>query len=90
VDRPDGHGARADAQRISQVLAGLAYPAAKWRILAQVDHYGADAASRAQLWGLPVASYRDLHEVLAVLGLASDRRAHRPPAGGVAQVRPVP
>jgi hypothetical protein len=64
---------RADRQRIAQVLAGLHYPAARWQVLAEADHYGADAGSRAQLHALPPAIYRDLGDVLVRLGLLSAR-----------------
>jgi hypothetical protein len=71
VDRRNGHRPelRAEALRISQVLAGLRYPAAKWQVLAEADHYGADVASRAQLWTLPAGTYADLSGVLGQLGL---------------------
>jgi hypothetical protein len=71
VTRIDGDrsGVRAAAVRISQVLAELDYPAAKWEVLAEADHYGADMASRAQLWALPAGTYPDLTSVLVGLGL---------------------
>jgi hypothetical protein len=91
VHRPDARGARAQAQRIAQVLAGLAYPAAKWQILAEADHYGADSASRAQLWSLPARIYPGLGDVLAALGLvALERRARSRPTGSAdARRRPA-
>jgi Protein of unknown function (DUF2795) len=58
---------RADAERVSQVLAGLAYPAAKWQILMYAENYGADAYTRAELWALPTGEYRDLGAVLTAL-----------------------
>jgi len=80
-DRPtgDGVGVRPAVQGITQVLAGLEYPAAKWQVLAEADHYGADSASRAQLWTLRPGTYRDLRSVLAELGLVADTRI---PASG--------
>ena len=63
----------ADVQRITQVLAGLDYPAARWQVLAEADHYGADAGSRQQLHALPSLTYRDLGDVLVALGLLSVR-----------------
>lgn len=66
---PRRRDVRADVQRIAHVLADLEYPAAKWRVLAEADHYGADAQTRAQLWALPSGVYEDLDGVLAGLGL---------------------
>jgi hypothetical protein len=83
----NGHDARADAQRISQVLAGLRYPAARWQVLAEADHYGADSASRAQLWALPPGVYDDLSSVLVELGLLA-RNGRRPRARAAAPRRP--
>lgn len=66
---------QADVERIGQVLDGLLYPAARWQVIAQADHYGADAVTRAQLVALPVRAYVDLGAVLAALGLfVPDRR----------------
>lgn len=58
---------RADAERLSQVLAGLGYPAAKWQILMHAENHGADACTRADLWSLPTGEYRGLAAVLAAL-----------------------
>ena len=60
---------RADAQRITQVLTGLAFPAAKWQLIMHAEDYGADASTRAELWALPVGSFRDLDAVLVALGV---------------------
>jgi hypothetical protein len=76
-DDGNGRDISADAQRISQVLAGLRYPAARWQVLAEADHYGADSASRAQLWTLPAGVYEDLSSVLVELGLLA-RNGRRP------------
>ncbi|WP_219416969.1 DUF2795 domain-containing protein [Pseudonocardia nigra] len=62
----------ADAQRISQVLAGITYPAAKWQLIMQAEEYGADAGTRAELWALPTGTYADLAAVITAVGL--DRR----------------
>jgi hypothetical protein len=58
---------RADAERVSQVLAGMDYPAAKWQLLMQAEEYGADASTRAELWSLPTGQYADLDAVLSAL-----------------------
>jgi hypothetical protein len=68
------HEIPTDADRISQVLAELRYPAAKWQVLAEADHYGADSTSRAQLWTLQPGVYPNLHSVLVALGLRAYRR----------------
>jgi hypothetical protein len=60
---------RADVERISQVLAGLDYPAAKWQLIMCAEEYGADAGTRAQLWSLRAGSYPGLAAVLGALGL---------------------
>ena len=65
----NGRTTGTDVARLSQVLAGLRYPAAKWQIIAHADHYGADSVSRALLWSLPVAVYRDLAAVCTALGV---------------------
>lgn len=62
-------------ERIGQVLHGLSFPAARWQVMAEADHYGADSVTRAQLSTLPIRTYPDLAEVLAALGLhVVDRR----------------
>jgi hypothetical protein len=58
---------RADAERVSQVLAGMVYPAAKWQLLMAAEEYGADASTRAELWSLPTGEYADLDAVLSAL-----------------------
>lgn len=76
---------RADVQRISQVLAGIPFPAAKWQLIMEAEDYGADAATRAELWALPTGSYADLTAVLAALGLAA-----QVPAAGRYRMQPAP
>lgn len=68
---------RADIERISQVLAGIPWPAAKWQLLSHAEEYGADASTRAQLWGLAPGRYSSLAAVLAALGLAGGPRPLR-------------
>jgi hypothetical protein len=78
------HGGGAEVRRLSQVLAGLEFPAAKWQIVIHAEDYGADAASRSQLWTLAPQTYPDLTAVFAALGLtpAGRRvRSGRPPGG---------
>ena len=78
-----GSDRRAEVERIGQVLVGLSFPAARWQVLAEADHYGADSVSRAQLSTLPIGTYPDLAEVLAALGLFVSNRRLR-------AVRPAP
>jgi hypothetical protein len=61
------HGAA--ERRVSQVLAGVAFPAARWQLVMHAEEYGADAATRAQLWALRVRTYADLTAVLHAMGL---------------------
>jgi hypothetical protein len=69
---------RADAERVSQVLAGLTYPAAKWQILMHAENYGADAFTRAELWSLPTGEYPDVDSVLTALRSTADVAAAVP------------
>ena len=68
----------ADAERVSQVLSGLSYPAAKWQILMHAENYGADAFTRVELWSLPTGEYRDVESVLAALNSSADATAAIP------------
>ncbi|MGQ0575126.1 MAG: DUF2795 domain-containing protein [Pseudonocardia sp.] len=79
---------RADIERISQVLAGLDWPAAKWQLISYGEEYGADAGTRAQLWALPPGTYPSLRGVLVAMGLVGTMRSLRRPA--VLARRPVP
>lgn len=72
-------GTQADVQRVRHVLAGLAFPAAKWQLIIHAEDYGADARTRADLWALPSGDYPDLRSVLVALGLAATP-PQRPPA----------
>lgn len=84
-----GRDRRAEVERIGQVLVGLSFPAARWQVLAEADHYGADSVSRAQLLTLPVRIYPDLAEVLAALGLFVANRRLRAVRPAPAVGRPV-
>jgi hypothetical protein len=54
---------RAVGWRLAYVLEGLVFPAAKWQVMMHAEHYGADAVSVAQLWGIPARTYPDLAAV---------------------------
>jgi Protein of unknown function (DUF2795) len=66
---------RADTERVTQVLAGLVFPAAKWQLIMKAEEYGADGATRAELWALPTGSYRDLPAVLGALAAVAAQRS---------------
>ncbi len=65
-----------DTERVSQVLAGMVFPAAKWQLVMHAEAYGADAATRAELWALPTGSYADLRSVLDAVAAAWRERAN--------------
>ncbi|MGH3585408.1 MAG: DUF2795 domain-containing protein [Pseudonocardia sp.] len=63
-----------DLERMSQILAGAQYPAAKWQLIMHAEEHGADGRTRAELWALPAGSYKDLPAVLAALLAVPGRR----------------
>jgi len=85
-------GNAVDVQRIRYVLAGVTFPAAKWQLIMHAEDYGADAATRADLWALPARTYDGVAAVIAALGLtaAPPRRGFRaaPPAQAAGQDLP--
>lgn len=84
---------RADVLRLGHVLAGLAFPAAKWQLIMHAEAYGADADTCVELWSLPTGSYPDQHAVLAALGLVAPRPARGylavPPGGSAVREHPA-
>lgn len=72
---------RLDAERVSQALAGMAFPAAKWQLIMHAEEYGADGATRAELWALPRGSYSDPTAVLAALAATHDMPTDGTPGG---------
>jgi hypothetical protein len=80
---------RADVERITHVLAGIPWPAAKWQLISYAEEYGADAATRADLWSLPPGTYSSLSSVLGALGLTPGPRGRRPRPLGPAARRPA-
>lgn len=82
-------GTQADMQRVRQVLAGLAFPAAKWQLITHAEHYGADSATRADLWALRPGDYPDLQAVFAALGLATTPPRRPPVQRPAYQVTPA-
>ncbi|QJY44694.1 DUF2795 domain-containing protein [Pseudonocardia broussonetiae] len=85
-------GTAADVQRVRHVLSGLAFPAAKWQLIIHAEEYGADAATRTDLWALPTGTYDSAAAVVAAMGLtaAPPRRSFRsaPPAQAAARDLP--
>ncbi|MHA6780858.1 DUF2795 domain-containing protein [Pseudonocardia saturnea] len=84
-----GRGTPADIQRIRHVLTGVSFPAAKWQLIIHAEEYGADAPTRADLWGLPAGTYDGLAAVVAAMGYTAPppRPGYRtaPPAQAAAQ-----
>lgn len=83
-----GEGTPADIQRIRHVLTGVSFPAAKWQLIIHAEEYGADAPTRADLWGLPAGTYDGVAAVVAALGFTlPPRPGYRtaPPAQAAAQ-----
>ena len=54
-------------QRVEAALSGVQFPVARWRLLTQADHNGADNLTRTQLRGLPPGEYRSLAMVIHAL-----------------------
>lgn len=79
-----------DTERVSQVLAGMVFPAAKWQLVMHAEAYGADAATRAELWALPTGSYADLKSVLEAVAAARRERANLLHRSRPAGARPIP
>lgn len=50
---------------INHALAGMAYPARYWQVLAWADYNCANSNIRNALWRLPVKTYRNLAEIIA-------------------------
>ncbi|WP_158228011.1 DUF2795 domain-containing protein [Pseudonocardia sp. MH-G8] len=82
---------RSDVERLSQILTGTPYPAAKWQLIMQAEEYGADIATRAQLWALPSGTYRDLRSVLVALAEFGEQQSGaRDSSPGGPSLQPVP
>lgn len=82
-----GRGTPADIQRIRHVLTGVSFPAAKWQLIIHAEEYGADARTRADLWGLPAGTYDGAAAVVAALRFTAPAPPPRtaPPAQAAAQ-----
>ncbi len=66
-------------QRLRHVLAGLSFPAQRWQVIAEAEHYGADARTRRELRALPAGPVRVLRRPPLGAGAGPG-----PPARGVA------
>jgi hypothetical protein len=60
-------------QRLRHVLAGLAFPAQRWQVIAEAEHYGADARTRQELRVLPDARFESYAALLWALERATAR-----------------
>ena len=60
-------------QRLRHVLAGLSFPAQRWQVIAEAEHYGADARTRRELRTLPDARFDSYASLLWALERASAR-----------------
>jgi hypothetical protein len=64
---------------IATALAGVSYPAQRWQLLAQADHYGVGGHIRADLGRLPGRAYPSLEAVIATLtAIAASRPVAEP------------
>jgi hypothetical protein len=60
-------------QRLRHVLAGLSFPAQRWQVIAEAEHYGADARTRQELRVLPDARFESYAALLWALERATAR-----------------
>jgi uncharacterized protein DUF2795 len=60
-------------QRLRHVLAGLSFPAQRWQVIAEAEHYGADGRTRQELRELPDARYESFAALLWALERAQAR-----------------
>ncbi|GAA5147549.1 hypothetical protein GCM10023321_08550 [Pseudonocardia eucalypti] len=67
-------GAPAHLIEIHQVLADLRYPAERWRVIAEAQHYGAGSACMTRLMRLPERTYAGIEEITREL---LDKRGSR-------------
>jgi hypothetical protein len=74
--------------QVATVLAELSYPAVKWQIVAEADHYGPPQSIRAALWSLPADrrydGFDDIREAL-LSRLRARARASRVSRPGIAR-----
>jgi Protein of unknown function (DUF2795) len=54
-------------QRLRHVLAGLSFPARRWQVIAEAEHYGADSRTRRELHTLPDARFESYASLLWAL-----------------------
>jgi hypothetical protein len=60
-------------QRLRHVLAGLSFPARRWEVIAEAEHYGADAHTRRELRALPEGRFESFAALLWALERAQAR-----------------
>lgn len=54
-----------DKDGLRDVLEGLNFPARRWQLIAQAQHYGAHSACTRELSRLPAREYTSLGDVAA-------------------------
>jgi Protein of unknown function (DUF2795) len=74
-----------DSVGIRDVLAGVRFPAPRWQLVAQAQHWGATPSCITELVALPVREYRNLNDVAAAIAQQRSGAAGRPP-----EARPDP
>jgi hypothetical protein len=85
-----------DSVGIRDVLAGVRFPAPRWQLVAQAQHWGATPSCITELVTLPVRDYRNLHDVAAAIAQQRSASAQPPqqprrdPAADSATARPRP
>jgi uncharacterized protein DUF2795 len=73
---------------LREVLAGLRFPAQRWQVIAEAQHWGATSAFLDELITLPAREYRDLRDVATAL--LDRRRAPREVRRSRATALPAP
>ncbi|HEY2222223.1 DUF2795 domain-containing protein [Actinomycetospora sp.] len=86
LSRSNGHRAPGPdhgvLEMLTSVLAGLAFPARPWQIIAAAESYGSDAQTMTRLHQLPPATYPSLQHVAhAYSNATGPRRTGSSPPG---------
>jgi hypothetical protein len=77
--------------RVAAVLEQLRFPAVRWQIIAEADHYGADWRTRTELERLPAGNYLDVAAVVSMIRASSRPLVGRLPSPGTRPaMKPLP
>jgi hypothetical protein len=77
--------------RVAAVLEQLRFPAVRWQIIAEADHYGADWQTRTELERLPIGNYLDVAAVVSMISASSRPPVRRVPSPGARPaMKPLP